>query len=900
MRSLRRLLARVWNLALNRRNDDRLLEEMDSHIALQTEENIRAGMPTEEARRQARLGFGAVEAIREDYHAEEGMPFIENLLRDLRFAIRTLRRLPGFSMVAILTLVVGIGGVTAVFSVVHSVLLRPLPYPEADRLVVIRIGLEHLFAEANMSPTDVLTYQRESKAFTGVAGFEGTGFEVSGAGAPFHADAERVSASMFPVLNVPPLLGRTFTQQEDENSAPVTVISFALWRERFQSNPGVIGKTIDLDRRPYTIIGVMPPDFETPSNAGGIALNDIWVPISFTPTEKASEAADNLSFGATARLKPGVSLGQATQDVQRVLEIIQAKVPVRMTVAMRGLKEQTVRHARPLLRTLFASVTLILLIASANLTNLMLIRAAGRRREFGVRMALGAGRRILLRQLLAESLLLSVIGGALGLTLTVALIHAAPALLTKAAPELPRVEEIAVRWPVAGLAVLLIGLTGVLCGPAVVGASMKVEVLDALREGGQAVGEGRCQHRLRGILAAAETALAMLLLVGSGLLLRSFVKMLAVNPGFPADHVMTATLALPLKSYPTQQKVGGFLQELEQEMETIPGVRVVGFSTDIPVVGRTSTRVISAQSYVRKPNEGFLFPVNYLLAGDYFRVLRIPLIEGRYFDPSDDRPGAPLVAIISQSLARRYFPGRDPVGMGIKVGPSYSSPMPVMRVVGVVGDVSDNALDQEQDLETYEPLSQGAADLGPLANRVGVVGDLRAAIRTEGDPKVLEPIFARVVRNADPLLAITDTKTMDEVVAGTEISRRFSTGVLIAFAGVALFLALLGIYGVLARAVVERTREIAIRIALGATRADVLSRTLRQALLLGATGVGVGLAASAGLTRYLSSLLYGVEPLDIAVIAAATVILLLCALFAGWLPARRATSIDPMKVLRTE
>lgn len=900
MRGLNRFFTRLHNFSTKSRGDERLREEIESHIALQTDENIRIGMAPHEARRQARLKFGSVEASREGYHAEEGLPFIENLLRDIRFAARTLQRSPGFSIVAILTLVVGIGGVTAVFSIVDSVLLRPLPYPDADRLVVLHTGLKHMVGEANMSAPDVLVYQRENKAFTGVAGFIGAGFEVSGAGAPFHADAQRVNASMFPVLGVTPLLGRTFTQQEDENSAPVVVISFGLWKERFQSSPGVIGKTIDLDRRPYTIIGVMPRDFETPSGAGGIALHDIWVPMSFTPTEKGSEGT-NYDYGVIARLKPGISLEQAKQDVERVLTIIQATNPqLRMTITMRGLKEQTVSDARPLLRTLLASVALILLIASANLANLMLVRAAGRQREFGVRLALGAGRRTLLRQLLTETFLLSAIGGALGFTLTVALIHAAPALLAKAAPELPRVDAIAVRWPVAGLALVLICLIGVLCGLAPGWASLKANVLDALREGGQAVGQGRRQHRLSGALVVTETALAMLLLVGSGLLLRSFSKMLSVNPGFQADHVMTASLSLPLKSYPSQQKVDEFLQSLGREMKTIPGIQVVGFSTDIPVVGRNSSRLISAQDYVRKPNEGFSIAANYLVAGDYFRALRIPLIQGRDFDPSDDQPGAPLVAIVSQSFARRYFSGRNPIGMGIKVGPSYSYPMPVMHVVGVVGDVSDNALDQKQDVEMYEPLSQGAADLGPMANMVGVVGDLRVAIRTEGDPKALEAIFARVVRNADPLLAITDTETMDETVAGTEISRRFSTGVLTAFAAIALLLALLGIYGVVAYTVVERTREIAIRMALGATRANVLNRTLRQALLLGVAGVVVGLTASVGLTRYLSSLLYGVEPLDFAVIAGAAVILLLCALSAGWLPARRASSTDPMQALRIE
>ena len=900
MSSLKRFIARLRHFTSTGQNDRRLQEEMDAHVALQAEENVRAGLSADEAWRQARLKFGSVEAVRESYHSEGGLPFIENLTRDVRFAFRNLRRTPGFSIVAVLTLIVAIGGVTAVFSVVYSILSRPLAYPDSDRLVVLHLGMQNLFGEANLSAPDVVVYQRESKAFTGVAGFTGAGFELSGAGAPFHADAERVSASMFPVLGVAPVLGRTFTEQEDQNSAAVAVISFGLWKERFQSRSSVIGSTIDLDRRPYTIIGVMPKDFETPSWAGGVASHDLWVPMSFTPTEMAS-GADNFDYGAVARLKPGASWEQANQDIQRVLSIIQAKVPqVHMTVGMRGLKEQTVSDVRPLLRMLLGAVVLILLIACANLANLTLVRAAGRRREFGIRIALGAGRRRVLRQLFTESVLLSMIGGGGGLILTIGLIHVAPTWLAKYCPELPRVNEVAVRWPVAGLALFLAGVTSIVCALAPLGITSNVQAQDALRDGGPSVGHGRQHRSLRGVLIVAETALAMLLLVGAGLLLRSFSKMLDVNPGFHPDHVLTASLSLPLVSYPTQQKVDEFLLQVQQQAAGLPGVQAVGFATDVPVVGRNSSRLFSAQDYVRKPNESFSLAANYLVAGDYFRVLRIPLLEGRSFDPTDDRPGAPLVAIISQSFARRYFPGRDPVGMGIKVGPSYHYPMPVIRVIGVVGDVSDNALDQKQDLEMYEPLSQGAADLGSMAKMVGVVNGVRAVIRTEGDPKALEATFARIVHHSDPLLAVTGVKTMDEAVAGTEVSRRFSTSLLTVFAGIALLLALLGVYGVLAYTVVERTREIAIRMALGATRVEVLRRTLHQGLVLGSIGIAIGFAASAGLTRYFASLLYGIESLDLPAIAGAALILLLCVLSAGWLPARRAASIEPMRALRTE
>ena len=828
------------------------------------------------------------------YFRLEGMA----MLADLKFAWRQLRNSPGFTLIAVLTLALGIGGVTAVFSVVEAVLLRPLPYKDPARLFVLRERIEHLVAgEANLSAPDVLTFARESKAFTGMGGFIASSYEASGAGASFRARAERLTASMFPVLGIEPLLGRTFTQQEDDTSAPVTVISFGLWQERYQGDRNVLGKTIELDRRPYTIIGVMPPEFQSPVGLGGLAPRDLWVPMSFTPVEKGAEA-DNMDYGAVARLKPGMTRQQAQQDVDRVTAIIQAKIPdITLRTALHGLKEEAVGQARPLLRVLLAAVALLLLIACANLANLQLVRAAGRRREYGVRLALGAARRTMLRQSLTESLLLSALGGLLGVALAVVLVHAATARL---ADFLPRMSEIAVNWPVVLLAIGLTGATGVLCGLAPALASMKAEVLDALREGTRGAGQSRGQHRLRNALVITEAALAMVLLVGAGLLLRSFAKMLESDPGIEATHAMTASLALPKQDYPIQERVNAFYGELQRQLEAIPGVRAVGFSSNIPVIGRSSSRLFAPQGYVKKPNEGWSLASNYLVAGSYFDALHIPLIAGRYFDARDDQPGAPLAAIISQSFAQRYFHGRDAVGMHLKVGPSYDSAMPPMVVVGVVGDIKPNHMDEDQMVQMYEPVSQAAADLGPLAAMVGVVDGLRVVVRTGGDPAALEANFTKIVHRMDPLLAITDMQTMNEVIAATESSRRFNTIILSAFAAIALLLSLLGIYGVLAYTVTERTREIAIRMALGATREDVLRRTIRSALVLGGAGIVAGLIASVGLTHFLKSLLYGVQPLDPVAITGAAAVLLVCAALAGWLPARRASAVEPMEALRSE
>ncbi len=413
---------------------------------------------------------------------------------------------------------------TAVFSVVEAVLLRPLPFRDSGQLLSLHEWVREDPHEFNVTAPDVLIFQRESKAFTGEGGYIAAGYDVTGAGAPFHAAAERVSASLFPVLGIDPLLGRTFTQKEDENAAPVTVISYSLWRERFQSDPGVLGKTIDLDRRPYTIIGVMPRNFEFPLDAGRLSRRDLWVPMSFTSVEKNSEG-ENYDYGLVARLRPGVSTAQAQIDVNRVIAGIQPRYTAVAGLHLQGyfrtLKEETVHNARPFLNILLGAVSLIMLIACVNIANLLLVRAASRRREFGVRLALGAARRIVLRQLLTESLLLSAIGGAIGVALAVVLVHAAAVCLPDS---LPRLGEIAIRWPMFAAASGFAGVTGMLCGVAPALAGMRTDVLDSLRDGSHAAGQGRSQYNLQSMLVILEIALALLLLVASGLLLRSFAK----------------------------------------------------------------------------------------------------------------------------------------------------------------------------------------------------------------------------------------------------------------------------------------------------------------------------------------------------------------------------------------
>jgi predicted permease len=772
MERLRVLLSRCAALFRRRGLDEDLDAELEAHVDLAIEENIERGMSAQEARTRALREFGGVTQTKETYRVQQGLPFLETTAMNVRYGLRQLRKSPAFSLTAILTLTLGIGGMTAVFSVVEAVLLRPLPFRSSGQLLSLHERVdEDTPRDFNVSAPDVVIFQRESKAFSGAGGYVGAAFDVTGAGAPFHATAERVTASLFSVLGVSPLLGHTFTQQEDENSVPVTVIGYALWRERFHSDPGVLGKTIDLDRRLYTIIGVMPRDFEFPLDAGRLSHRDLWVPMSFTPVEKNSEG-ENYDYGLVARLKPGLSLIQAQIDIDRVIASIQPRYAAIAGLHLHGyfrtLKEETIRKGRPFLNVLLGAAGLILLIACVNLANLLLVRAAGRRREFGVRLALGAARRILLKQLLTESLLLSAIGGAVGIALAVLLVRAAAVALPDS---LPRVDQIAVRWPMLAAALGFTGVTGLLCGMAPALAGMRTDILDSLRDGGQGTGKGRSQHRLQSALVTLEIALAMLLLVASGLLLRSFAKMLETDPGFQPQHVLTGSLSLPRHDYPTQQKVDAFYAELQRKIEAVPGVQLVGFSSNIPIVGQNGGRLITPQGHVRSAGEGFLIASAYLVQGNYFQALHIPLVRGRYFDARDEQAGAPLTAIISQSFAEQYFHGRNPIGLQMKVGDKFDSPIPAMTVVGVVGDVKQGALDQPTVEQMYEPVSQAAAALGPWAAMLGVAGNMDVVIRTSEDPALLAPNLEKIVHQLDPLLVLSEVHTMDEIVAATESSR---------------------------------------------------------------------------------------------------------------------------------
>ncbi len=895
------LFRRFLNLFRGSQLDREIGDELQAHIDMRTDDNMTRGLTPADARREARLRFGNPTSTREHVAAADATLTLEAVRRDLRYAVRQLRRSPGFALTAILTLAVGIGGVSAVSSLVESVLFRPLPFDHPEALVRLHEGVEHQLDPADLPAPDVIRFARDNRSFAQVGGFVGAQFEISGAGKPFQARAERITASLLPMLGTQPMLGRSFMPSEDEKSLPVVLISNGMWQTRFHSDARIIGTTIDLDRRPYTIVGVMPAGFEFPLNAGRLSNRDVWVPMSFTPDEKQDET-DNFQYGAIARLRPGVTLAQAQQDLRRMVASVESEIPtqygIHLTSDVQFLQEESVRGARPLLMALSAASAIILLIACVNLANLLLVRAAGRQREFGVRAALGAARITIVRQLLTESFVLSATGGTFGIALAIALVRIAAAHMPDS---LPRTGEIAIHWPVLLVALALTAFTGMLCGLAPALSGSKTNVTAALKDGDRGAGPARSQYKLRSALAAIEIALATLLLIGSGLLLRSFANMLHTDPGFQAQHVLTASFTLPVQGYQSQQAIDGFYNELLRRVAGLPQVNAVGAASTLPIVGIGSDRNFVPLGYASRNGRSWLSASNYFVLGNYFQAMRIPLIEGRLLNAADEQPSAPLVTVVSQSTARFAWPGMDPIGRQFRMGGNPNSTRPLITVVGVVGDIRQGPVDQPVYPQMYEPFQQAARQFEQAAqSSIGLYRSLSIALNTAGNPEALQPSLERTVQQLDPLLAVANVRTMQTVVSATQTSRRFDTLTLTSFACIALALALLGIYGVMACSVSERMREIAIRMALGATRSDVLSRTLQRAIKVSGTGILAGLLAAAVFTRLLKTLLYGVKPLDAATLAGVVALLLVCSVAAGWIPARRAAGTDPMRVLRNE
>jgi predicted permease len=827
-----------------------------------------------------------------------------SVVLDIRYALRQLRKSPGFALTAILTLAFGIGATTAIFSIVEGVLLRPLPFANQTRLATLgdRLeGVEYGGEAPGVTPHGIRIYMRDTHAFSSLGGYQATTYELSGLGTPAQINAGRLTASMFPVLGISPLMGRAFTQQEDDDSRQVAVLSYQTWRGRFGGDPHILGRKVLLDRKPYEIIGVMPREFEFPLVPGQLNRCELWVPMSFTQAERSQASAGAWAYNMVGLLKPGVTPAQAQQDAAAAAQEIMRNFPPalrsrRIHPDVQRLDESTVAQARPLVRTLLLAVTVVLFIACANLAGLLLVRVIRRRREISVRLALGASGAAILRQCLIEALLLSVSGGVLGLVLASALLRIGIRFLPET---LPRISSIRLDWQVVAFSLGLTLLTGLFCGLIPAFAAARTEVNEALKEGGFTGSAGSGYTRLRSALVVAELAVALVMLIASGLLLRSFDKMRSINLGFHTDHTLIAAYSLPREQYSSQAAIDVFNLTLRTRLEQLPGVQAVGMTNLLPAADVEFGGTFTPEGYV--PPKGAGLNVGWIpqVAGNYFQAQGIPILRGRDFTPAD-REGAPLVVIVNRILAEHYWPGQDPIGKRLHRGPAEAA-LPWLTVVGEIGDVKELAADVPTGNQFYIPSGQVKADAGSFAPPGMLTGNAGSIVlRGQMQPEQMAESLLTVVRSIDRQLPLTHVESMDRVVAEGQAPRRFNAALISAFAGAAVLLALLGIYSVIAFSTVLRTREMAIRLALGAQRADVMRLVLVSGVKLGVAGCVIGAIAAIFITRLLRSLLFQVDSLDPIVLVLATVSILLLAIAASVIPARRAASVEPLEALRTE
>jgi len=832
--------------------------------------------------------------------AGKGERPMRSLPSDLRHACRVLLKAPVFTAVTVITLAFGIGANSAIFSLVNAVLLRPLGYAEPERLMLIYESFGGP-RKMGVSPPDFVDLTGLQRPFSSIGAYRTTQYELSGTGEPERITVVRVSASVFPILGVPPAIGRTFVASDDQPGQDVAVLSHGLWQRRFGGDASAVGRTIILDRRPYTVIGIMPAAFQFPKR--GPQVNgepaQVWTPLALSSFERSQEARGMMyNHTVIGRLRDGVTRQRAVADIGVLGPRLVDNYPAMLRDALKSLTVTAVPLAdeiagevqRPLL-LLLGAVGLVLLVACANVGNLVLSRAVTRQREMGVRAALGAGRGRLLQLLLVEGLLLTAMGGALGLFLGYAAVRAMPAVI---ALSLPGVSDVTLDARVVLFTFALSALTALVFGLLPLAASERRDLTELLREGGSRSTSGARQHRLQGTLVVSSVALAFVLLAGAGLLIRSFEKLMAVDAGIRAPRVLTMQVSLPEAGYDNAPAVQSFYTALQENVRAIPSVRAAAVQTDLPVEDDGERRVFTADQPVDPGVSSTGVAVTWTF-GDYFRTFGVPIVKGRAFLPEEDAQSR-LVAIVSRALADKFWPGQDPIGKRVKWG-IPASHAPWQTIVGVAGDVVDGRLGEEPILHIYVPFAEATGQSPALS---AFFRRMSVAAMTEGDTSALVGPMRGAIAKIDSALAVADVTTMSQVVADAAAPQRFSTMVLSAFAGGALLLAAVGLYGTLAFGVAQRTREIGVRLALGASRREVLRLVVGQGMSLTLLGLALGIAGAFAVTRLMTGLLYETQPLDVATFASVTGVLAAVALLSCYLPARRAARVEPMAALRAE
>jgi putative ABC transport system permease protein len=809
------------------------------------------------------------------------------LWQDMRYTVRMLLKSPGFTLVTILALALGIGANTAIFSVVNAVLLRPLPYPNAERLAIMSEWSQQV-PNMSVSYPNFIDWREQNRVFEQIAAFRGAGYILTGAGEPERITAQEVSASFFPVLGTSPAMGRNFAPAEDQPGGNRTaIISYGLWQRRFGATPEIIGHNVVLNNESYTVIGVMPQNFQWQAQV------DLYVPIGLQG-DKMTERGNHPGIYVLGLLKPGVTVEQARTEIKGIAERLAQAYPKSnggnsATVAL--LQDFATRNIRAALFVLLAAVGFVLLIACANVANLLLARAASRSKEIAIRTALGAGRRRLIRQLLTESVMLSLLGGALGLLLAV---WGIDLLLAAVAGSVPPVltDGIGLDGRVLVFTLLISVLTGLLFGLAPAIQVSKANLNEALKEGGRSGTGGASRQRVRNILVASEVALSLLLLVGSGLLIKSFLNLSQSDIGFDPERVLTMRISLPEARYKDNAQVVNFFQQLMQRVGTLPGVEAAGLVRGLPMNGGIESGITVEGQEVMNTKDTVV-AVNMTATPDYFRAMSIPLLKGRNFT-EQDKTGAPDVVLIDEMLAAQFFPNEDPIGKRLKLG-DYESQMPWMQVVGVVKHVKHYGPAETPRVEIYRPYFQI-----PQTPEARYGRSMVLAVRMTTDAASMTTAVRNAVMEIDKDQPVSSVQMMTEITAAAVAPQKFATWLLGLFAGVALLLAALGIYGVMAYSVTQRTHEIGVRMALGAGRRDVLKMIVSQGMRVALIGVGAGLIGAFAVTRVMSSLLFGVTATDPLTYGVVTVLLTAVALLACLIPARKATRVDPMVALRYE
>ena len=814
---------------------------------------------------------------------------MDTLLQDLRYSFRRLAKSPAFTGIVILTLALGIGANTAIFSAVNAVLLRPLPYRDSRQLVTIEHLYPSLDLEAPVSVPGFLDYKRKSRSFVSMAVQTGWQANLTGIDEPVRLQGQRVTGEFFTTLQVPALLGRTLQPGEDNPGRErVAVLSYEAWRRIFGAAPDIVGRSLSLNGESYEVVGVMPSGFRDFFNRNA----EVWAPLVFQPEQLSDENRTSEFLNLTARMRPGVLVEQAAGEMRTMAEQLKRDYPDNYpddwSLMVTPLSTEATGNVRPALLVLLGAVGFVLLIACANVANLLLARAATRSKEIAVRTALGATRERLLQQLMTESVLVSLAGGAVGLLLAYAGVRA---LVAADVRNLPRSDEIGIDVTVMLFTLAVSVLAGVLFGLAPAVHTATPDLHGALKEGGRGTTADRGSQALRRSLVVTEVALALTLLTGAGLLLKSFARLQQVDPGFDPANLLTFNVALPQVRYPGDTAQIAFFDQVFPAIARVPGVVAAGGTSVLPFGGSWSTGSFEIEGYQTPENQPGPWGDIRIVSPGFFETLRIPLLRGRYLT-DEDREGSRLVAVIDQEFVRRYWPEENPLGKRFTFGPpdgvTDTTQNEWIEVVGVVGHAAHEGLDAEPRIQLY------------LSYRQSALPFMQVAVRTRGNPERYVNLVRDAVRSVDPDQPISNVAPMEELLSRSVGQRRLSMMLLSLFSGIALVLASVGIYGVMSYSVTQRSRELGVRIALGADRSDVLRLVLRQGMGLAVLGIGIGLGAALALTRLIESQLFGVTATDPATFVLVAGVLATTALLANLIPAIRATRLDPAVVLREE